>query len=104
MARPKAKERWYGDFVYDVAAVRRWTRAAFECYQRGCKCKGCYYDGFFRNSRKENGLGKNYKCRMKGTVIALVREFGIPDGDTEGWRVANSKLAKSVESDLKGEL
>lgn len=51
--------------------VRRWTVSAIECFKRGCICNGCYYDDFFKTSY--------HKCKMKGSVIELVRVFGIPD-------------------------
>ena len=45
--------------------LKRWTIGAKECYQRGCNCKGCYYS--FLDC-----------CRMKYTVLGLVRVLGIP--------------------------
>lgn len=53
-----------------VASVRRWTRAAIDCYQRGCICEGCYYSEFFKDSPQ--------KCQMKATVLELVRVLGVP--------------------------
>jgi hypothetical protein len=53
-----------------VASVRRWTKAAVDCYQRGCVCQGCYYSDFFRGSPQ--------RCQMKATVLELVRVLGIP--------------------------
>lgn len=47
----------------------RWTPAAIECYSRGCRCKGCFYEDFFTKS----------KCQMKYTVLQLVRQLGAPN-------------------------
>lgn len=46
--------------------VKQWTKAAIDCYNRGCVCRGCPM------SKLETG------CRMKGSVIELVRKFGTP--------------------------
>jgi hypothetical protein len=46
---------------------RMWTIAAIYCYERGCRCNGCYY--------KEN---LTCRCRMKQTVLGLVKELGKP--------------------------
>lgn len=54
-----------------VAAVRRWTSTALECYKRGCSCNGCFYSAFFS--------GSNQRCQMKATVLELVRVLGTPD-------------------------
>lgn len=54
----------------NVARVRRWTYTAVECYARGCVCTGCWYNDFFKPS--------NFKCRMKYTIIELVKCFGPP--------------------------
>ena len=53
-----------------VASVRRWTKAAIDCYQKGCVCSNCYYKDFFNGSPQ--------KCQMKATVLELVRVLGIP--------------------------
>jgi len=53
-----------------VASVRRWTKTAIDCYQRGCVCENCYYCGFFKDSPQ--------RCQMKATVLELVRVLGIP--------------------------
>ncbi len=53
-----------------VASVRRWTKAAIDCYQRGCVCEGCYYKDFFSGSPQ--------RCLMKSTVLELVRVLGVP--------------------------
>lgn len=53
-----------------VASVRRWTKAAVDCYERGCVCTGCYYSEFFSGSPQ--------RCQMKATVLELVRVLGVP--------------------------
>jgi len=52
------------------ANVRRWTKTAEDCFNRGCKCQGCYFNDFFSNNRK---------CQMKLTVLELVRVLGAPE-------------------------
>ena len=51
-----------------------WTIQAKECYNRGCNCQGCNMQDFKFSS-------KNQKCRMKCTVIELVRTIGIPEDE-----------------------
>lgn len=46
--------------------VKQWTKAAIDCYNRGCVCRGCPM------SKLET------RCIMKGSVIELVRKFGAP--------------------------
>lgn len=48
------------------AKPRFWTKIAIECYERNCICEDCYY------SRLEE------KCKLKNTVLALVRLYGVP--------------------------
>ncbi len=63
-----------------VASVRRWTKAAADCYFRGCTCKGCFYDWFFASTRAVcPDLDSSYKCQMKPTVLVLVRALGQPE-------------------------
>lgn len=57
------------------ASVKRWTKIAEECYFRGCACRGCYYEEFF--------LKSNQRCKMKATVLELVKVLGKPKGDEE---------------------
>lgn len=55
--------------------VYRWTQDAVNCYKRGCKCKGCFFENFFSGY-------VNYprqKCKMKKSVFELVRILGKPD-------------------------
>lgn len=47
----------------------KWTQTAIECYQRGCRCKGCFYENYFTKG----------KCQMKYTVLELVRQLGAPN-------------------------
>lgn len=46
---------------------RRWTQGAIECYQRGCVCAGCL-----------TGQIIEQHCRMKITVMELVKRLGAP--------------------------
>lgn len=48
----------------------RWTPTAIQCFERGCVCDGCFYEKFFTS--------QNFNCRMKDSVLELVRERGIP--------------------------
>ena len=51
-----------------------WTHSAVDCYNIGCNCSKCnLYKIYFSKSI--------YKCRMKETVIELVRKLGIPQQD-----------------------
>ncbi len=45
--------------------LEHWTESAIDCYLRGCVCEGCDIP------RPEN-------CRMKDSVLALVRQYGNP--------------------------
>jgi hypothetical protein len=77
--RPKKDK---GKGLYETKSeVRRWTFTAVECYLRGCVCKGCYYNDFFKKTREEYGLELTYRCGMKAMVMELVRVFGQPDLD-----------------------
>ena len=56
---------------------KNWTPAAIDCYSIGCRCSKCnLYKIYFSNS--------GFKCRMKDTVIELVRKLGVPQGDING--------------------
>ena len=48
--------------------LRRWTKSAIDCYNRGCVCKGCEYQKIL-----------SCHCRMKLTVLELVRLLGKPE-------------------------
>ena len=67
-----------------VASVRRWTKVAIDCYQKGCVCQGCYYRDFFS--------GGPQRCQMKATVLELVRVLGIPQ---------NIEPKQNILSDIK---
>ena len=47
-----------------------WTPTAYECYKRGCVCKGCPIQEIME-----------CRCDMKRAVIELVRKYGIPKKD-----------------------
>ena len=50
---------------------KNWTPTAVDCYLLGCTCAKCnLYKIYFLNS--------GYKCKMKDTVIELVRRLGVP--------------------------
>lgn len=53
---------------------RRWTIGAVDCYKRGCRCPGCFLNGYFESQKK---------CQMKWAVIELVRLMGIPKENLE---------------------
>ena len=51
---------------------KNWTPTAIDCYKSGCACSKCnLYKLYFKNS--------NTKCKMKETVIELVRRIGTPE-------------------------
>ena len=50
---------------------KNWTQTAVDCYMLGCVCSKCnIYKFYFLNS--------GGKCKMKDTVIELVRRLGAP--------------------------
>lgn len=55
-----------------MTKYKRWSKSAIECYDRGCKCKGCNYEHYFLSQQK---------CQMKYTVLELVRELGAPTNE-----------------------
>lgn len=59
-----------------AVAVRRWTPAAIECLERGCRCEGCYYKDFFKQSETS---GYRQKCQLKASVVELQRTIGPPE-------------------------
>ncbi len=64
-------------YKYNVSCsetvTKNWTSTAIDCYMLGCSCSRCHlYQIYFINSEA--------KCRMKETVIELVRRFGAPEG------------------------
>ncbi len=55
---------------------KTWTPTAIDCYKLGCMCSRCnLYKIYFSKG--------NVRCRMKETVIELVRKFGAPEGVEE---------------------
>ena len=56
-----------------MTSFKRWTPAAIDCYLRGCRCKGCFYENYFSKD----------KCQMKYTVLELVRQLGVPNKDEQ---------------------
>ena len=52
--------------------LNRWTQSAIECYLIGCTCSKCYLYPILKD-----------RCRMKKTVIELVRQFGKPKVSNE---------------------
>lgn len=53
---------------------KNWTQSAIECYLIGCNCSKC-------NLNKIYFSKSVFKCKMKETVIELVRRIGIPKGE-----------------------
>lgn len=56
----------------DSNKLNRWTQSAIECYLIGCTCSKCYLYPILKD-----------RCRMKKTVIELVRQFGKPKVSNE---------------------
>jgi hypothetical protein len=53
------------------AVSKKWTPTAIDCYLLGCSCSKCnIYKIYFYNTEM--------RCRMKDTVIELVRRIGVP--------------------------
>lgn len=69
------------NYRYNVSCSKttskNWTPTAIECYKLGCNCSKC-------NVHKIYFVGRTFKCKMKETVIELVRKFGIPEGEYNG--------------------
>ena len=62
-------------YKYNVSCCettsKNWTQTAVECYELGCCCSKCsLYKIYFSPSK--------IRCRMKDTVIELVRRLGAP--------------------------
>ena len=53
---------------------KNWTPTAIDCYRLGCLCSNC-------NINKIYFAKSSFKCRMKYTVIELVRKLGVPTED-----------------------
>lgn len=54
--------------MFRDVSLRRWTPSAKDCYFRGCVCPGCPIFEIIGN-----------QCRMKRTVLNLVRKLGKPE-------------------------
>jgi len=64
------------EYKYNVSCSetlsKKWTQQAVDCYAIGCNCSKCtLFITFFSK--------KKYKCKMKDTVIELVRQIGKPE-------------------------
>lgn len=64
------------DYKYNITCSettsKNWTPTAKECYSLGCVCSKCnLYKIYFANS--------GIRCRMKETVVELVRRLGAPN-------------------------
>lgn len=63
------------NYKYNVSCSetvsKNWTPTAVDCYLLGCACSKCnLYKIYFANV--------DGHCRMKETVIELVRRLGVP--------------------------
>lgn len=56
--------------LYTTPKYFTWTKTAVYCYKRGGNCRGCPIKEDFEQ-----------ECKMKYSVISLVREIGTPKGD-----------------------
>lgn len=54
-----------------TCSVYHWTRTAIECYERGCVCHKCPVQNIL-----------SQKCKMKVSVLELVKKFGKPSNKT----------------------
>ena len=55
---------------------KNWTQSAIDCYNIGCNCSNCnLYKIYFSKSI--------FKCKMKETVVELVRKIGKPTNNEE---------------------
>lgn len=62
-------------YKYNVSSSSKtnkiWTQSAIDCYNLGCECSSCtLYKSFF--------FGKPFECKMKDTVIELIKQVGTP--------------------------
>ena len=64
---------------------KNWTSAAIDCYLIGCSCSRCnLYKIYFSES--------NFHCRMKETVIELVRRCGAPEREKDDYQEPETYL------------
>ena len=54
---------------------KSWTQAAIECYTIGCNCSKCNLNRIYFSD-------SIFKCKMKETVIELVRKLGAPNSNS----------------------
>lgn len=52
-----------------IGSIRRWTPSAIDCYERNCICTNC----------PMNEMLESQKCKMKASVLELMRVFGKPN-------------------------
>jgi len=52
-------------------SANEWTPTAIECYEIGCRCSECNINNIYFK-------GSSFSCKMKETVIELVRKYGVP--------------------------
>lgn len=46
-----------------------WSPTSIDCYERGCECRGCFYNSF---------RSLHNRCKMEQTVVELLKLFGEP--------------------------
>ena len=71
------------NYKYNVSCSetvsKNWTPTAIDCYYIGCSCSKCnLYKIYFANT--------DNKCRMKDTVIELVRRIGAPNKESYDYK------------------
>lgn len=70
------------EYKYNVSCSettsKNWTPTAIDCYSLGCSCSKC-------NLYKIYFIKSGIRCRMKDTVIELVRRLGIPKEEENGY-------------------
>ena len=53
--------------LHNIPNYERWTKSAIFCYKRGCNCRNCPIKEIVET-----------KCKMKYSVIKLVKNIGKP--------------------------
>lgn len=73
--------------MLSINTAKKWTEGSVYCYERGCNCQGCYI----------KDLIESMPCKMKSSVMELVRKFGKPQEEKQlsstQQRVINAILA-----------
>lgn len=54
-------------YGYQNERIKKWTKAAIDCYSIGCNCSKCEIKSLITT-----------RCLMKRTVLELVQKFGAP--------------------------